>query len=48
MSRHVLGLLALLSVTDAITVHGRVARPVAIIRPDAGDAARLSRQYGLL
>lgn len=47
MSRCVLGLLALLFVIDVITAHGRVARPIAIIRPDAGDAARLSRQYGV-
>jgi hypothetical protein len=47
MSRRVLGLLALLFVTDAIVVHGRGPRPTAIVYPEGGDAARLHRQHTL-
>ncbi|WP_191970172.1 hypothetical protein [Methylobacterium planeticum] len=47
MSRRVLGLLALLFVTDAILVHGRGPRPIPIVYPEGADAARPYRQHGL-
>ncbi|MEA1834374.1 hypothetical protein U8607_19955 [Methylobacterium durans] len=47
MSRRILSLIALLLVTDAIVVHGRGPRPSQIVAPDAGETARLGRQYVL-
>jgi hypothetical protein len=47
MSRRVLCLLALLFVTDAITVYGRGPRAPSVTRPDISETARLQRQYGL-